>query len=66
MEEAALRILIGAGLIVGTILLVMFLRPKDGRERPIVRLPGMWIVLGLLLTFSTGTGVAVLVSGVVR
>ena len=59
-----MQALLGAGLVVATILIIMLLRPRNGREKPIIRLPGMWIVLGLLLTLSTGTGVALLVTGI--
>jgi hypothetical protein len=54
----------GACLLVATSLLVVALRPRDGKEKRLVRLPGMWILLGLLLTTSFGAGIALLAMGV--
>jgi hypothetical protein len=57
-------ILLGAGLLAATIVLILFLRPSTGQERLVVRFPGAWIILGLLLTGSIATGVALVVAGV--
>ncbi len=57
-----MRTVVGASILAVSILLVVLLRPHKGKEKPIVRLPGMWIGLGLLLTTSIGTGVALIVT----
>jgi hypothetical protein len=62
--EEKMRSLIGVGVLAATISLIMLLRPRGGRERFIVRFPGAWIPVGLLLTVSFGTGVALLVTGI--
>lgn len=57
------RSLLGAVLSVTGVLVVMLLRARDGRELLIVRFPGAWIVVGLLLTFWIGSGAALLAAG---
>ena len=57
------RPLLGATLLAADVIVVYLLRARDGRERPIVRFPGTWIVVGLLLTFWIGSAVALLASG---
>jgi hypothetical protein len=59
-----MRTLLGIAIVAATVLLLMLLRPRDGKERWLVRLPGMWIVLGLTLTISATTGVALILTGV--
>jgi len=58
-----MRALVGLVILAVTVVLIMLLRPRDGKERWLVRLPGMWIVLGLLLTVSATTGVALILTG---
>jgi hypothetical protein len=41
-------------------LAVFLLRAREGQERLIVRFPGAWILVGLLLTFWIGSGAALL------
>ena len=57
------RTLLGVVLLVTGVLVVMLLRARDGRELLIVRFPGAWIVVGLLLTFWIGSGAALLAAG---
>jgi hypothetical protein len=58
-----MRFLLGIGLLAATSGLVWLLRPREGRERLIVRFPGAWIVVGLLLTGSVATAVALIATG---
>lgn len=59
-----MMILIGACWFVANILLVRFLRPRDGfEERQIVSFPGSWIIVGLPLTVSFGASILVLARG---
>ena len=63
--------LIGAGeatagvvILSATAIAIALLRPGQGlQERTIVSFPGAWIVVGLLLTFSFGTSVALIALG---
>lgn len=55
--------LLGAALVATGALLVILLRPRNGQERLVVRWPGAWIVVGLLLTCWIGSGVALLAVG---
>ncbi len=59
-----MRSLLGAGLLAVAVVVVLLLRPRNGQERLIVRWPGSWIVVGLLLTFWIGTAVALIVTGI--
>ena len=59
-----MRMVLGAALLAATVVLIWFLRPGDGREKLIVRFPGAWIVVGLLLTGSIATAVALIATGV--
>ena len=59
-----MQLLLGAGLLAVSVALVLVLRPSSGQERLIVRFPGAWIVVGLLLTSSIGTAVALIVTSV--
>ncbi len=61
-----MRTLLGVGLLTVSVIIVLLLRPNKGRERRFIQLPGMWIVLGLLLTFSIGTAVALIVTGIIN
>jgi hypothetical protein len=45
---------IGTGMLALGILVLVLLRARDGKERAIVRFPGAWTVVGLLLTFWLG------------
>jgi 4-amino-4-deoxy-L-arabinose transferase-like glycosyltransferase len=56
-------VLIGLAVLVAVVTAIFLLRPRDGRERWIARLPGMWIVLGLALTTSCAVGVALVIAG---
>jgi hypothetical protein len=58
-----MRVLLGLIVLAATIFLIVLLRPREGKERWLVGLPGMWIVLGLLLTVSATTGVALMLTG---
>jgi len=58
-----MRALVGVAWFVATMAVVFLLRPRDGNEKLIVRFPGAWIVLGLLLTTSIGASVALMVTG---
>lgn len=58
--------MIGAGMLALGILAVVLLRPRDGKERAIVRFPGAWIVVGLMLTFWLGGSVAIMASDLLR
>lgn len=58
--------LIGAVMLALGILAVVLLRPRDGKERAIVRFPGAWIVVGLMLTFWLGGSVAIMASDLLR
>jgi hypothetical protein len=59
------EIFAGVALFAGTAVVVALLRPPAGQlqERLIVRFPGAWIVVGLLLTLSFATSVALLAVG---
>jgi hypothetical protein len=59
-----MRIALGAVFLVAAVLVVLLLRARGGRERLIVRWPGAWIVVGLLLTFWIGTAVALIATGI--
>ncbi len=56
--------LIGAVLLATGIFAVVLLRPKGSVEHRLVRFPGAWIVVGLLLTCWVGTGIALIAAGV--
>jgi hypothetical protein len=55
---------LGAILLATGIFVVVLLRPKNGVEHRLVRFPGAWIIVGLLLTFWIGAGVAFVAAGV--
>jgi hypothetical protein len=59
-----MRGLIGVGVLAATVLLIVLLRPRDNHERLIVRWPGAWILVGLLLTMSFGTDVALIATSI--
>jgi hypothetical protein len=56
----------GAAMLALGILALVLLRPRDGKERAIVRFPGAWIVVGLMLTFWLGGSVAIMASDLLR
>jgi hypothetical protein len=56
-------VLIGLAVLLAVVSAIFLLRPRDGKERWLARLPGMWIVLGLALTTSSAVGVALVVTG---
>jgi hypothetical protein len=58
-----MRALLGMGVLTATTVVWWLLLPRNGKERWLVRLPGMWIVLGLLLTISATTGIALVLTG---
>jgi hypothetical protein len=58
--------LIGAVMLAAGILVLVLLRPRDGKERLVVRFPGAWIVVGLMLTFWIGGSVAIMASDLLR
>jgi hypothetical protein len=58
-----MKMLIGAVLLAVGIALVLMLRPTGNQERLIVRFPGAWILVGLLLTFWIGAAVSLIVTG---
>jgi hypothetical protein len=55
--------LLGVGLLATTVLVIFLLRPRGERERLIVRFPGAWIPVGLLLTTSFGASIALIAAG---
>jgi hypothetical protein len=58
------EVLAGVSLLVATVAVVLFLRPREGlQERAIMRFPGAWIVVGLPLTFLVGTSIALIAVG---
>jgi hypothetical protein len=58
------EVLAGVSLLVATVVVVLFLRPREGlQERAIMRFPGAWIVVGLPLTFLVGTSIALIAVG---
>ncbi len=60
-----MRIMLGAVMLVATVSMVLLLRPRKGREIRAIQLPGAWIVLGLALTSSVATAVALIVTGII-
>jgi formate hydrogenlyase subunit 3/multisubunit Na+/H+ antiporter MnhD subunit len=58
--------LIGAVMLAVGILVLVLLRARDGKERLLVRFPGAWIVVGLMLTFWIGGSVAIMASDLLR
>ena len=58
--------LIGAVMLAAGIMAIVLLRPSDGKERAIVRFPGAWIVVGLMLTFWLGGSLAIMASDLLR
>jgi hypothetical protein len=61
---AGSEIMAGILLFAGTVAAVMLLRPREGlQERIIVRFPGAWIIVGLLLTCSFAVSVALVAVG---
>ena len=58
-----MKMLIGAVLLAAGIALILLLKPRGSQERVIVRFPGAWILVGLLLTFWIGTAVSLIVTG---
>ena len=59
------EILLGFALFAGVVATIVLLKPRQGlQERLIVRFPGAWIVVGLLLTFSVATSVALITVGI--
>jgi hypothetical protein len=63
-EKPMVNDLIGAVLLATGILAVVALRPKGAVEHRLVRFPGAWIIVGLLLTCWVGTGIALIAAGV--
>jgi hypothetical protein len=61
---AGSEVLAGVLLFVGTVCLIMVLRPREGlQERFVLRFPGAWIIVGLLLTCSFAASVALVAVG---
>lgn len=59
------EVLGGVVLLAVNVALFMLLRPRDGlHERAIVRFPGAWIVVGLLLTISVVSSLALIAVGI--
>lgn len=58
-----MRVLLGLCWLVANVLVIVLLRPNDGREVAIVRFPGAWISVGLLLTTSFGASIALIAVG---
>ena len=54
---------LGALVFASGAIVVAVLRPRGAQERMIVRWPGAWIVVGLLLTLWMGTGIALIAAG---
>ena len=58
--------LIGAVMLAAGIMAIVLLRARDGKERALVRFPGAWIVVGLMLTFWFGGSIAIMASDLLR
>ena len=58
--------LIGAVMLAAGIMAIVLLRARDGKERALVRFPGAWIVVGLMLTFWLGGSIAIMASDLLR
>jgi hypothetical protein len=58
-----MRGLVGVAWFIATLAVILLLRPRDSNEKPILRFPGAWIVVGLLLTASIGASVDLMVTG---
>jgi hypothetical protein len=59
------EIVAGVALLVGLVFLIALPRPPHGtrQERLILRFPGAWIIVGLLLTFAFGLSFALIALG---
>ncbi len=58
--------LLGLAMLAAGIAAIVLLKPRGGEERLIVRFPGAWIVVGLLLTFWLGGSVALMASDLLK
>lgn len=58
--------LMGAIMLAAGIFAIVLLRARDGKERALVRFPGAWIVVGLMLTFWFGGSIAIMASDLLR
>jgi formate hydrogenlyase subunit 3/multisubunit Na+/H+ antiporter MnhD subunit len=56
----------GAIMLAAGIFAIVLLRARDGKERALVRFPGAWIVVGLMLTFWFGGSIAIMASDLLR
>lgn len=54
-----MRGLLGLGWFAANVFVFLLLRARDQRERAIIRFPGAWIPVGLLLTSSFAGSIAV-------
>lgn len=59
-----MRLLFGIGLLLANVIALTFLRPRNGQERWLVRFPGAWIIVGLLLTISFACAAGLILTGV--
>ena len=55
-----MRVVLGAALMIASVLLFWLVSPRHGQERGIVRLPGMWVVLPFLIMLGFLGGGALL------
>jgi hypothetical protein len=62
--DAVMNAAFGVVLLAGTVLSVLALRPRNGKETLVMRLPGSWIVCGLVLTATAAGGVALLLRSI--
>jgi hypothetical protein len=61
-----MRIALGAALMIASVLLFWLVSPRHSEERGIVRLPGMWVVLPLLIMLGFLGGGALIFESVGR
>ena len=61
-----MRVVLGAALMIASVLLFWLVSPRHGQERGIVRLPGMWVVLPFLIMLGFLGGGALLYESVGR
>lgn len=61
-----MRAALGAALMSASVLLFWLVSPRQGQEKGIVRLPGMWVVLPLLIMLGFLGGGALLYESVGR
>ena len=61
-----MQVALGTALMIVSVLLFWLVSPRDGQERVIARLPGMWVVLPFLIMLGFLGGGALLYESVGR